>query len=49
MTEFEIRPMETFRGDTLFVLDRRIDDSERLQTWILMYLVSDEQCDWLST
>ena len=47
--EFEIRPMETFRGDTLFVLDRRIDDSERLQTWILMYLVSDEQCDWLST
>ena len=47
--EFEIRPMETFRGDTLFVLDRRIDDSERLQTWILMYLVSDERCDWLST
>ncbi len=47
--DFEIRPMETFRGDTLFVLDRRIDDSEKLQTWILMYLVSDEQCDWLST
>ena len=47
--DFEIRPMETFRGDTLFVLDRRIDDSEKLQTWILMYLVSDEGCDWLST
>jgi len=47
--DFEIRPMETFRGDTLFVLDRRIDDSEKLQTWILMYLVSDEECDWLST
>lgn len=47
--DFEIRPMETFRGDTLFVLDRRIDDREKLQTWILMYLVSDEQCDWLST
>ena len=47
--DFEIRPMETFRGDTLFVLDRRINDSEKLQTWILMYLVSDEQCDWLST
>lgn len=47
--EFEIRPMETFRADTLFVLDRRIDDSEKLQTWILMYLVSDEQCDWIST
>ena len=46
--DFEIRPMETFRGDTLFVLDRRIDDSEKLQTRILMYLVSDEQCDWLS-
>lgn len=47
--DFEIRPMETFRGDTLFVLDRRIDDSQKLQTWILMFLVSDEQCDWLST
>lgn len=46
--DFDIRPMETFRGDTLFVLDRRIDDSEELQTWILMFLVSDEQCDWLS-
>ena len=47
--DFEMRPMETFRGDTLFVLDRRIEDSEKLQTWILMYLVSDEKCDWLST
>ena len=47
--DFEIRPMETFRGDTLFVLDRRIDDSEKLQTWILIYLVSDEECDWIST
>ena len=47
--DFEIRPMETFRGDTLFVLDRRIDDSEKLQTWILMYLVSDEGWEWLST
>ena len=47
--DFEIRPMETFRGDTLFVLDRRIEDSQQLQTWILMFLVSDEQCDWLST
>ncbi len=46
--DFEIRPMETFRGDTLFVLDRRIDDSEKLHR-ILMYLVSDEGCDWLST
>ena len=46
--DFDIRPMEIYRGDTLFVLDRRIDDSEKLQTWILMYLVSDEGCDWLS-
>jgi len=46
--DFEIRPMETFRGDTLFVLERRIDDAEKLQTWILVYLVSDEGCDWLS-
>ena len=46
--DFEIRPMETFRGDTLFVLERRIDDAEKLQTRILMYLVSEEGCDWLS-
>ncbi len=43
---FEFWPMKTFGGDTLFVLDRRIEDSEKRQTWILMYLVSDEQCDW---
>ncbi len=47
--DFDIRPMETLRGDTLFVLDRRIADAEQLQTWILMYLVSDAECDWLST
>ncbi len=41
--------METFLGDTLFVLERRIDDAEELQSWILMYRVSDEGCDWLST
>jgi len=46
--DFDIRPMETFRGDTLFVLERRIDDAERLQTRILTHLVSDEGCDWLS-
>ena len=46
--DFEIRPMETFRGDTLFVLERRIGDAERLQTRILICLVSDERCDWLS-
>ncbi len=47
--DFEMRPMETFRGDTLFVLDRRIDDSETLRTSILMYLVSEDGCEWLST
>ena len=47
--DFEIRPMETFRGDTLFVLERRINDTDKLQTWMQMYLVSDEKCDWLST
>ena len=47
--DFEMRPMETFRGDTLFVLDRRIEDSETLRTSILMYLVSEDGCEWLST
>jgi hypothetical protein len=46
---FDIRPMETFRGDTLFVLDRNVDETEQLRTMILVYLVSDAECDWLST
>ena len=40
------RSMETFRGDTLFQLDRRIV-RERLQTWIRMFRIDTDDCDWI--
>lgn len=40
-------PVEAFRGDTLFVLDRRIIDDARLETWLVMYQIDLERCDWI--
>lgn len=45
----DARPMETFRGDTLFLLDRRITEGERLETWIVLYRIDTSRCDWLAT
>ncbi|KPK76318.1 MAG: hypothetical protein AMS25_17645 [Gemmatimonas sp. SM23_52] len=42
----DARSMETFRGDTLFQLDRRIV-GERLQTWIRMFRIDTDDCDWI--
>ena len=38
--------METFRGDTLFQLDRHIV-SEQLQMWIRIFLIDTDDCDWI--
>jgi len=43
----DARAMEAFRGDTLFVLDRRIVDDTDLETWIVMYRIDMEGCDWI--
>ncbi|MBA4158832.1 MAG: hypothetical protein H0X65_15335 [Gemmatimonadetes bacterium] len=43
----DARSMEAFRGDTLFVLDRRIVDDTRLETWIKLYRIDTEGCDWI--
>lgn len=43
----DVRAMETFRGDTLFVLDRQIVDDSRLETRINLYLIDTEGCDWI--
>jgi len=43
----DARSMEAFRGDTLFVLDRRIVDDTDLETWIVMYRIDTEECDWI--
>lgn len=43
----DTRPMEAFRGDTLFVFDRRIVDEARLESRIRLYRVDTTGCDWL--
>lgn len=45
----DARPIEGARGDTLFVLDRRITDGERLETWIIAYRLDTAPCDWRPT
>lgn len=45
----DARPIEGTRGDTLFVLDRRITSGERLETWIIAYRLDTRRCDWLPT
>lgn len=42
----DARSMETFRGDTLFQLDRRLV-GERLETWIRLFRVDPTGCEWL--
>lgn len=42
----DARSMETFRGDTLFQLDRRIVGGE-LQTWIRSFKVDTRHCIWI--
>lgn len=42
----DARSMETFRGDTLFQLDRRMV-GEQLQTWIRMFRIDTDDCDWI--
>jgi hypothetical protein len=43
----DARPIHGFRGDTLFLLDRRITAGERLQTWVVSYRVDTRGCGWL--
>ena len=43
-------PSQTFRGDTLFVLDRRITETREdpMETWIVMHKLDLDECDWIS-
>ncbi len=45
----DLDPTSAFLGDTLFVLDRRIADDERVETRVLMYELDTSTCDWLPT
>jgi hypothetical protein len=43
----DARSMETFRGDTLFQLDRRIVNG-RLETWLRLFRIDVSNCDWIA-
>ncbi len=45
----DLDPRSAFLGDTLFVLDRRIVDDERVETRVLIYGLDTSTCDWLPT
>lgn len=45
----DARPIEGFRGDTLFLLDRRIVGEERVETRISSYLLDTSSCGWVPT
>lgn len=42
----DARPIYGFRGDTIFLMDRRIP-GERLETWIVRYVVDAADCAWV--
>lgn len=46
-TSSDAMPAAAFRGDTLFVFDRRIVDDIRLETRIDLYLIDTAECDWI--
>ncbi len=44
----EMRPTHTVSGDTLYLLDRTLNDAEDgMETWIRRYLIDTSGCDWL--
>lgn len=45
----DLQAVTSFHGDTLFVLDRRVVDAGRLQTWVLIYELDTSGCEWLPT
>lgn len=45
-TSGDVRPIPAFRGDTLFVFDRVIEEDE-LVSWVKMYRVDTRGCRWI--
>ena len=44
----EMRPIQTVVRDTVFLLDRRLNEAEDgLETWVRMYGIDTSQCTWL--
>lgn len=44
--EPDVQPRTSFRGDTVFVFDRRLE-GEQMETWIKAYRISTDGCRWL--
>jgi hypothetical protein len=45
----DLPPMPVFRGDTVFVLSRRVEEDDAVRTVLFAYRVDLSQCDWIST
>ena len=44
----EMRPVHTVERDTLFLLDRRLNEAENdLMTWVRVYRIDTSGCTWL--
>ena len=44
----ELRPIHTVVRDTVFLLDRRLNEAEDgLETWVRMYRIDVSACTWL--
>ena len=44
----ELRPIHTVVRDTVYLLDRRLNEAEDgLETWMRMYRIDTSQCTWL--
>ena len=43
-----MRPVQTVVRDTVFLLDRRLNEAEDgLESWVRMYRIDTSQCTWL--
>ena len=43
-----MRPVHTVERDTLFLLDRRLNEAENdLMTWVRVYRIDTSGCTWL--
>jgi len=43
-----MRPVHTVSRDTIFFLDRKLNEAEDgLETWVRMYRIDTSECDWL--
>jgi len=48
-TSRDLQAYTSFRGDTLFVLDRRVVDDRRVESRVLIFGLDTTGCDWLPT